>query len=105
MEEIKETAPAKPVVPDSEDKITREEADRAIVLLKLDIANVRLEKAKALKYASACDASIAELESSVADLERRVVGVKYPEAKAQEPAAGTGGQPVMKEPVGPGTGK
>lgn len=100
MEENKNAG--KPIVPDSDDKLTSEEAGRAIVLLKLDVANVKVEKAKALAYAATCDRSIAELEASIADLERRVVGVKYPEAK---PDPAPEAKPVMKDPVGPGAEK
>lgn len=86
-------------IPDADDKLTAEEARKAIVLFELDIANANLEKTKALQYAASCDAAIAGFKASIADLNRRVVGVKYPELPKKDKPNGEH-TPQMGQPTG-----
>lgn len=77
------------------DKITSEEANKTRLLIKEDMAKLRLAREQALGQVQMLNARIAECELGLADLDRREAGVMYPEVKKPEP------KPAMKEPVGP----
>lgn len=90
-------------LPEAKDKITREDGDKLVALVKLDMEQLALERAKACLTVAKYDYAIAERKRTLADIERRVVGVDFPEEpkKPEAPAAGT---PQMGEPTG-GTAK
>lgn len=88
------------LIPEAKDRITREDADKVIALVRLDIAKFRQQKEQFLRSAADCDLAIAQQEVVLADLERRVVGVAYPEPPAPENDKPTGKKPVMGAPVG-----
>ena len=103
MEEKNEARAGVNVIPEAKDKMTQADADKVRALVKLDIAKFRVQRERFLASVAQCDLAIAQQEEVLADLERRVVGVDYPEPpeKSDKPAGET---PVMGEPVG-GEGK
>ena len=99
MPEKKEDTLGIELIPEAKDRITREDADKVIALVRLDIAKFRQQKEQFLRSAADCDVAIAQQEVVLADLERRVVGVAYPEPPAP-PERTKKDTPPMGEPVG-----
>ena len=96
------------VLPEAKNPLTAAEADRMAALIKLDIAHYRRERARFMAQVADIDFMIAESETALADLDRRVANVDYPpqpEPKAEPtPADGADGGLQIGEPVGPGDG-
>ena len=93
-EETKEeTKKQNVVIPEAKDRMTREEADKIIALVKLDRAKLVTQRAKFKMSLAQCDAAIADQDQVLADIERRVANVDYPEVPKAE-------NPTMGEPVG-----
>lgn len=72
-------------LPEAKNPIARDEADRMVALIKLDIAKFENEKAQSLAIAANADMMIARSRLAIADLERRVANVDYPEEPEQAP--------------------
>lgn len=83
------------------DAMTAEEAKKTRLLIKEDIAKLKLAKQQALAQVQVFDARIAECELGLADIDRREAGVAYPEPP-QKPAEPP--KPQIGKPVGPGAG-
>lgn len=80
------------VLPEAKNPLTATEADRMAALIKLDIARYRRERTRFMAQIADIDFMIAESETALADLARRVANVDYPpqpEAGAEAPAAPT----------------
>ena len=93
-EETKEeTEKQNDVIPEAKDRMTREEADKIIALVKLDRAKLVTQRAKFKLSLAQCDIAIADQDQVLADIERRVANVDYPEVPKPE-------NPTMGEPVG-----
>ena len=90
MEEHKQETLVKPV---DIEKMPAEEAGKIKVLLMEDRAKYVFEIAQHKMAIAGLEAAVAKTDVIVADLERKVAGVGYPE-RPGEPA------PEMKEPVG-----
>lgn len=77
------------------DAMTAEEAKKTRLLIKEDIAKLKLAKQQALAQVQVFDARIAECELGLADIDRREAGVAYPEPpkKPEAPANGGEGSP------------
>lgn len=88
-EEQKQEAPQ---IPEAKDKITREEGEKLAALVKLDMEQLKLECAKARLTVAKFEFAIAERQRTLADIERRVVGVDFPEAPQEPEAPAAGGQ-------------
>lgn len=73
-------------LPDAKNPISREEADRMAALIKLDIAKFENEKAQALAIVANADVMVARSRLALADLDRRVVNVDYPDEPKNEEA-------------------
>lgn len=71
-------------IPAAKDQITREDADKILALVKLDRSKLVVQRARFTASLAQCDIAIAETDQVIADLERRVVGVAYPEKPAEE---------------------
>ena len=61
------------------DKMTHEEAEKTRILIREDIAKLRLARAQAVTQIDMFEARIAECELGLADIDRREAGVEYPE--------------------------
>ena len=84
MEEKKDTLDTG-IIPEASDPVTKENADKVRVLLKLDIAKFRQQRAQAMQMIADCDFAIAQQEVLLADLDRREANVGIPETnKAEE---------------------
>ena len=90
MEENKQETLVKPV---DIEKMPAEEAGKVKVLLLEDRAKYVFEIAQHKMAIAGLEAAVAKTDVIVADLERKVAGVGYPERPC-EPT------PEMKEPVG-----
>ena len=91
-------------LPEAKNPLSAKEAGRMAALIKLDIARYRRERPRFMAQVADIDFMIAESETALADLDRRVVNVDYPpqpEVKEPTPAPG---EPQIGEPVGPGDG-
>jgi len=83
------------IIPVAPDPVTKEDADKVRVLVKLDIAKFKQQRAQAMQMVTDCDLAIAQQEVVLADLDRREANVGYPEAKKEETK-----KPAMGAPVG-----
>jgi len=81
------------IIPEASDPVTKQDADKVRVLVKLDIAKFRQQRAQAMQMVTDCDLAIAQQEVVLADLDRREANVGIPEI--QKPK-----KPAMGEPVG-----
>jgi hypothetical protein len=99
MEEKKTDTLGAELIPEAKDKVSHEDAEKVRALVRLDIAKFRQQKEQFLRAAADCDLAIAQQEVALADLDRREVGVAYPEppeAPKEPPKADLG------QPRGPG---
>ena len=83
-------------LPEAKNPLTRDEADKMIALIRLDIARFSNEKANSLAIAANADCMIAQSEVAIADIERRVANVDYPAEQANAP---TGDAAENSEPA------
>lgn len=87
MEENNKTV----VLPEAKNPLTATEAGRMAALIKLDIARYRRERTRFMAQVADIDFMIAESETALADLDRRVANVDYPPqpeaATSEAPAA------------------
>ena len=91
-------------LPEVKNPLSAKEAGRMAALIKLDIARYRRERTRFMAQVADIDFMIAESETALADLERRVANVDYPPQPAAEPTpAAEPPKPQIGEPVGPGT--
>ena len=74
------------VLPEAKNPLTETEAGRMAALIKLDIARYRRERARFMAQVADIDFMIAESETALADLDRRVANVDYP-PQPEAPAA------------------
>ena len=89
MEENNKTV----LLPEAKNPLTAAEADRMAALIKLDIARYRRERTRFMAQVADIDFMIAESETALADLARRVANVDYPpqpEAATPEAPAADG---------------
>lgn len=73
-------------IPEAKDRITREEADKVIALIKLDRAKLVVQRAKFTLSLAQCDLAIADQDQAIADVERRAANADYPESPKREEA-------------------
>ena len=94
-------------LPEAKNPLSAKEAGRMAALIKLDIARYRRERTRFMAQVADIDFMIAESETALADLERRVANVDYPpqpEPKEEPTPTPAPGKPQIGEPVGPGDG-
>ena len=92
-------------LPEAKNPLSAKEAGRMAALIRLDIARYRRERARFMAQVADIDFMIAESETALADLERRVANVDYPpQPEAPKEPTPTPGKPQIGEPVGPGDG-
>ena len=76
------------VIPDAKDKLTEAEANRFAALVALDRDKLKAKRAELLIQVANLDYAIAEREYALTDLNRRVVGVDYPQEEKKPEAEG-----------------
>lgn len=91
-------------LPEAKNPLSAKEAGRMAALIKLDIARYRRERTRFMAQVADIDFMIAESETALADLERRVANVDYPPQPAAKEPTPVPGNPSIGEPVGPGDG-
>ena len=82
-------------LPKAANPLTRDEADRMIALIRLDIEKYRRERARFMGQVAEIEFLITESDVAIADIERRVANVDYPPAPAAsepEQPSGEGGE-------------
>lgn len=85
--------------PEAKNPLTREEADRMSVLIRLDIARYEMEAARAQMTLDQARYYVAQSEVALADIERRVANVDYPPVpETSESAPETGAAPETATP-------
>ena len=77
-------------LPKAANPLTRDEADRMIALIRLDIEKYRRERARFMGQVAEIEFLITESDVAIADIERRVANVDYPPAPAPEPEQPSG---------------
>lgn len=91
-------------LPEAKNPLSAKEAGRMAALIKLDIARYRRERTRFMAQVADIDFMIAESETALADLERRVANVDYPPQPESKEPTPTPGNPPIGEPVGPSDG-
>jgi hypothetical protein len=66
------------IIPVAPDPVSKEDADKVRVLVKLDIAKFEQQRAQAMQMVTDCDLAIAQQKVVLADLDRREANVGYP---------------------------
>lgn len=74
-------------LPEAKNPLSAEEAGRMAALIKLDVARYRRERARFMAQVADIDFMIAESETALADLDRRVANVDYPPQPEAESGA------------------
>ena len=89
------------IIPAADDPIMKSDANKVRVLVKLDIAKFKQQRAQAMQMVTDCDLAIAQQEVVLADLDRREANVGFPKVAHPAPENPTSVRPaVMGEPVG-----